>query len=423
MCLDKGNILTRTEYAFTLKDDDFVKEATGTVFEYVYSGEKLISYDHETFVYDAIGNPTTYRYNTLTWSFGRRLTSFGTNTFDYNAEGKRIKKNDISYTYDSQGRLFAQSNGIEYFYDENSRPIAFKYNGEIHYYKKDLLGNVIEILDTTGTTVVKYTYDAWGNHKVLNPDGTENTSAVFIGNINPIRYRSYYFDTETGLFCVSSRYYDPQVGRFISADDISYLDPNTIGGTNLYAYCLNNPVMYVDPTGHSAIALLIAFGIGAVLGGIYGGISAAANNQNVLVGITIGAVVGGLTGLITEVASVPLMLLGTFVVGAGGDVASQIFLDGKSFGEVNLISAAWVGVANVGLALVGKAFSIVDAMNGLKGLDKIIYGTITNSPLLGMGMAINMGISQHSSIYTIDDLYNDMFGKNKQLIWGEKNGF
>lgn len=101
--------------------------------------------------------------------------------------------------------MFAQSNGIEYFYDENSSPIAFAYNGEVYYYKKDLLGNVIEILDITGTTVVKYVYDAWGNHKVLNPDGTENTSTLFIGNINPIRYRSYYFDTEIGLYFLQTR--------------------------------------------------------------------------------------------------------------------------------------------------------------------------------------------------------------------------
>ena len=248
---NKGNILTRTEYAFTLKDDDFVKEAIGEVFEYVYSGEKLVSYNGEAFAYDDIGNPTTYRGNTLTWRFGRRLTSFGANTFDYNAEGKRIKKNDISYIYDSQGRLFAQSNGIDFFYDENSSPIAFVYLGEVYYYKKDLLGNIIEILDTTGTTVVKYTYDAWGNHKVLNPDGTENTSAMFIGNINPIRYRSYYFDTETGLYFLQTRYYDPQIGRFINIDDISYLESETINGLNLYAYCLNNPIMNVDLTGHS----------------------------------------------------------------------------------------------------------------------------------------------------------------------------
>ena len=89
---NKGNILTRTEYAFTLKDDDFVKEATGEVLEYVYSGEKLVSYNGELFEYDEIGNPTMYRGNTLTWRFGRRLTSFGANTFDYNAEGSRVFK-------------------------------------------------------------------------------------------------------------------------------------------------------------------------------------------------------------------------------------------------------------------------------------------------------------------------------------------
>ena len=99
--------------------------------------------------------------------------------------------------------------------------------------------------------MVKYTYDAWGNHKVLNPDGTENTSAMFIGNINPIRYRSYYFDTETGLYFLQTRYYDPQIGRFINIDDISYLESETINGLNLYAYCLNNPIMNVDLTGHS----------------------------------------------------------------------------------------------------------------------------------------------------------------------------
>ncbi len=240
---NKGNILTRTEYAFTLKDDDFIKEATGEVFEYVYSGEKLVSYNGESFEYDDIGNPTTYRGNTLTWRFGRRLTSFGSNTFDYSAEGKRIKKNDISYIYDSQGRLFSQSNGIEFFYDESSLPIAFAYNGEVYYYKKDLLGNVIEILDTTGTAVVRYTYDAWGNHTVIDYTDFD------LGSVNPIKYRSYYYDTETGLYFLQTRYYDPQIGRFINIDDISYLDPKTINGLNLYSYCGNNPITRIDACG------------------------------------------------------------------------------------------------------------------------------------------------------------------------------
>ena len=320
---NKGNILTRTEYAFTLKDDDFVKEATGEVFEYVYSGEKLVSYNGEAFAYDDIGNPTTYRGNTLTWRFGRRLTSFVTTTsetiaFDYNAEGKRIKKKGISYTYDSQGRLFAQSDGIEYFYDENSSPIAFAYNGEVYYYKKDLLGNVIEILDIAGTTVVKYTYDAWGNHKVLNPNGTENISTEFVGNINPIRYRSYYYDTETGLFYVSSRYYDPQVGRFISADDISYLDPETIGGTNLYAYCLNNPVMYVDPTGNFPILALVLgitalVGLGLTIGGV-----ASDNNTLTAIGLTMVAI----PALISGVGAIAAGIGGATLTGIVGGVTT-----------------------------------------------------------------------------------------------------
>lgn len=125
----------------------------------------------------------------------------------------------------------------------------------------------------------------------------------------------------------------------------------------------------------------------------------------------------GLTGLITEVASVPLMLLGTFAVGTGGDIASQMILDGKSFGEVNLVSATWAGVTNAGLSLVGKGLSIVDKMTGLTRAESIIFGTMINSPLIGLGMAINMGISKHTSVYTVNDLYNNTFGKNKQLVW------
>ena len=111
------------------------------------------------------------------------------------------------------------------------------------------------------------------------------------------------------------------------------------------------------------------------------------------------------------------MLLGTFAVGAGGDVASQMILERKSWEEVNLVSAALAGVTNAGLALVGRGYSKADSMNNLKGLDKILYGTMTNSPLLGLGMAINMGISKHAPVDTIEDLYNDTLGKHKKLKW------
>ena len=103
-----------------------------------------------------------------------------------------------------------------------------------------------------------YTYDAWGNSSVVV---NENN----VANINPFRYRGYYYDVESGLYYLMSRYYDPQIGRFISPDTQDYLDPDTIGGVDLYAYGLNNPIMYVDPTGHFAFFVLTML-IGAAIG-------------------------------------------------------------------------------------------------------------------------------------------------------------
>ena len=99
--------------------------------------------------------------------------------------------------------------------------------------------------------MVEYKYDSWGNHAVLDANGADIASATHIGNLNPFRYRGYYYDTETGLYFLKTRYYDPEIGRFITIDDISYIDPETINGLNLYAYCGNNPVMRVDENGTS----------------------------------------------------------------------------------------------------------------------------------------------------------------------------
>ena len=104
----------------------------------------------------------------------------------------------------------------------------------------------IALLDTDGAIVVKYTYDAWGNHTV------EDNTDCGLGTLNPFRYRGYYYDTETGLYYLQTRYYDPEIGRFVAIDDAAYLAPDTIGGLNLYSYCNNNPVMCVDPWGTAA---------------------------------------------------------------------------------------------------------------------------------------------------------------------------
>ena len=114
--------------------------------------------------------------------------------------------------------------------------------------------------------MVQYYYDAWGSHKVVTATGIEITSSTNIGNLNPFRYRGYYYDTETGLYFLQTRYYDPEVGRFLNRDAVTYADPATINGLNLYAYCLNNPVIYSDPTGHGIITILLGFAIAGIVG-------------------------------------------------------------------------------------------------------------------------------------------------------------
>ncbi len=176
-------------------------------------------------------------------------------------------------------------------------------------------GDIIALLDNTGAVVVKYVYDAWGNHEVRKADGSELTDSTHIGNLNPFRYRGYYYDAETGLYFLKTRYYDPTTCRFVTIDDLSYLDPETINGLNLYAYCANNPVMAVDPEGTmpkwlrwllggliiiAAVALsILTAGIGTVITGALGGGVFA----TVLGGAVGGAISGAVMGFGISVAT------------------------------------------------------------------------------------------------------------------------
>ncbi len=241
----RGNITSVKTYAYTgspiLTDE--------TVINYTYSGNKLTSYNGEACVYDALGNPTTYRNKTATWK-GRQMQSFNGIAFKYDGRGRRIGKGDVTYYYDSQDRLIKTSDGLEFFYDMTGLS-SFKYNASTYFYRKDMMGNIIAILDSSGEIVVEYSYDAWGNHTIKAYNKT-------IANANPFRYRSYFYDTDTGLYYLKTRYYDPEVGRFLNMDAVDYADPLTLGGLNLYSYCNNNPVIYIDPTGHFILQLVVS---------------------------------------------------------------------------------------------------------------------------------------------------------------------
>ena len=209
--------------------------------------------------------------------------------------------------------------------------------------------------------MVRYVYDAWGNHAVLGTDGNDISDANHIGILNPFRYRGYFYDEETGLYYLKSRYYDPEVGRFITIDGVSYLDPETINGLNLYAYCGNNPVMNVDPTGEIffLFALLIGVVAGALVGGAVGGISAAIKGQSFWGGFLSGALVGGAIG-------------GALVLGG----ATMLAITGKAIAGFVVASTVTAKLGLVGGTLIGSfiasagagmgAYAINENMNGRK---------------------------------------------------------
>ena len=106
-------------------------------------------------------------------------------TFTYDAQGRRLSKDTIQFTYDSQGRLVKQSNGLTFFYDHTG-VAGFKYNDQYYVYRKDEQGNIIGIVDNTGTVVVEYDYDAWGT---ITPNGVYDVSGLNLAELNPFRYR------------------------------------------------------------------------------------------------------------------------------------------------------------------------------------------------------------------------------------------
>ena len=222
----------------------------------------LTNYNGTNITYDELGNPLNWRNNmSFTWQRARLLTSVNDNiSYSYDSDGNRKTKTvngtETEYYY-LNGTLRAQKTGntyILFMYDENGAVYGLKVyeNGTPTYYHFifNLQGDVIGILDGNSRLVVNYEYDEWGNIlSITDARGNAITDANHIANLNPIRYRGYYYDTETGFYYLQSRYYDPQVGRFINADSVIARTSNSTQGYNMFAYCFNNPVNLSDLTG------------------------------------------------------------------------------------------------------------------------------------------------------------------------------
>ncbi len=256
-----GNILSKKEYAYSLQS---LLSQPSQTYTYLYQNTqwkdqltKITTNDSSyNITYDTMGYPTSMANHTLTWNKSGTLNQWDQTTYEYNIENQLIQKvgNGITTNYYAINHKIHQinigTNILKFFYALD-KLVYFTYNGTRYFYVFNAQNDITHLVDDTGNIVASYIYDAWGNHQVLDASGIENTSADFIGNINPYRYRGYLYDTDSGLYYCNARYYSPELCRWISPDSIEYLDSNTIGGLNLYCYCMNNPINYVDPSGHS----------------------------------------------------------------------------------------------------------------------------------------------------------------------------
>ena len=260
--------------------------ANGTTKDVLYEGQS------QTSDLPSSGNPVTY-YNgkdyTFTWTKGRQLASATVDgkqvSYTYDMSGVRTSKtvNGTTYNYTTlSGKVMRQQWGnksLEFVYDDGNQPFAMIYNdgstSTLYYYVLNAQGDVIALLNADGTLAASYNYGAWGNYSVHDKDGKKNTSASFIGHINPLRYRGYYYDRETRLYYLQSRYYDFANCRFLNADTFATTDANGFLSANMFAYCENNPIMRADEDGE--IWHIVA---GALIGGVISYASARLCGQN-----------------------------------------------------------------------------------------------------------------------------------------------
>ena len=290
---DRGNITERKYRNSYVSPEEVAENGTSgfTVTPYEYGdgtwADLLTKYGNTAIAYDEIGNPLNGKasYMPYTWDKGRNLVQYNfrsySTSYTYNADGLRTSKTYYQSSSISKSTEYFIVDGryvgeistvgnidyvIAYVYDENGSPAGINVNGTQYWFVKNLQGDVTAILDSNGAVVAVYTYSAWGvNVSVKDADGNRIDLKSHVAHLNPFRYRGYMYDEETGYYYLRSRYYNPEMGRFLNAD--GYVSTGVgLDGYNMFAYCNNSPVMYCDKTGRFPV--LAAIGIAVCLVGV-----------------------------------------------------------------------------------------------------------------------------------------------------------
>ena len=270
------NLVSRKTYAYTTS-------SLGTVLStdtYTYGnsawGDLLTGYNGRSISYSG-ARPCIYGNHTIDYYKAGLISEYTSgadvHNYSYDVSGKRISKNDngVTTTFIYAGDILlgqqTGSNKLAFMFNSEGDVFGFTYNGTKYFYVKNLQGDVVALADSTGSIIARYYYDAWGRIlSVQNSSGAEITNPASVALINPLRYRSYYYDSETGFYFLQSRYYDPEVGRFITADNVMSDIADDLRGYNLFAYCFNNPVNMSDNNGEwPSLATKVLIGAGAIV--------------------------------------------------------------------------------------------------------------------------------------------------------------
>ncbi len=267
--------------------------------------------------------------------------------------------------------------------------------------------------------MVVYTYDAWGNHAVQVIDET----CIELSQLNPFRYRGYYYDSETGLYFLKTRYYDPEVGRFISIDDLSYLDPESINGLNLYAYCANNPVMNVDQNGTFIISFLVglcvSFAVGFTASAVSQGLEYGWDNINFWQ--------AGIDGLFAvasaALAATGIGMLGSMAIGAAmgfSQYAIGAAFHGEKLTWMGALMSLTFGAISGAVSGAGASNSKVLADNMTGKASQGVKALITSAQKYGMQstqMQKVMNLYVKAIHACVQNTVNKVFTKSIIKIW------
>ena len=286
----RGFLIKEDNTSYTYDDNGNMITSGNSTYKYD-NLNRLISINGDSIFYSFTnpGNPRLFKDTEYKFE-GRRLVGISedlgvdeqkTVDYTYNSNGLIIKKvlgywyaddrdseeYTTKYYYDGEKLIteIGPRNRLDFLYDENGILYGLiKDSSRKYFYIRDFMSNILGLVDDSGNIVVKYKYDAYGNRISIT-----DTSGCDLGNINPFRYKGYYYDDDVEMYYCKSRFYVPSWHRWLNSDSINYLEPKNITSLNLFTYCNNNPVMYVDENGKFP-GLITAMLIGAVIGAFVG---------------------------------------------------------------------------------------------------------------------------------------------------------